>query len=524
MKKETLLDSREEVKAILMDAVRQGILTSAMSANPFPEKVSWALKPKFDTACWSFQAPTHRIYLGEGCLRNARPGLTRDALVEYATAYIRHERDGHGRYTIRTMKEIKHLLRPLAGVRKSPIPFPLFNLFADARIEHLIRVVDGDTLGWRRFEKEAESVMKSPSGVFFLIIQAETEAEALTDEWLVHEAKEQPERLERVMSYYKRVIACETEWDLRPIMLEWLEEFKDEDSPENQKKSGLGDSELQTGMELGENPGQAAAFDADTEDLNEETKKPSTSLDRGEKDSKTSRDGGTGHLLNSSRAELNEARIKKLTQSLRKAFVGPARSRDTDDPGNALALHNLLPGGDATTPFLEQKRQGRAKRKIEMVLDCSGSMGSANDDPMGYGRELVAALSDLSRSGLVKGGVMLTAVVSGKAQWEHFTLPMRREDICRMQGFASAEGIAHALESNVGRLRQAHRVFLYSDGCITDRQPNKQFLRTQGVEVIGLYCGEPEAAEDLAAHVKRSIIRKTPEDLALAMLKELKGI
>lgn len=194
------------------------------------------------------------------------------------------------------------------------------------------------------------------------------------------------------------------------------------------------------------------------------------------------------------------------------------------DPGNALALHNLLPGGDATTPFLEQKRQGRAKRKIEMVLDCSGSMGSANDDPMGYGRELVAALSDLSRSGLVKGGVMLTAVVSGKAQWEHFTLPMRREDICRMQGFASAEGIAHALESNVGRLRQAHRVFLYSDGCITDRQPNKQFLRTQGVEVIGLYCGEPEAAEDLAAHVKRSIIRKTPEDLALAMLKELKGI
>ena len=525
MKKESLLESEDAVKEILMDAVRQGILSSAMSVNPFPEKVSWALKPKFDTACWSFQDPTHKIYLGDGCLKNARPGLTRDELIEYATAYIRHERDGHGRYTIRTMKEIKHLLRPLEGIRKTPIPFSLFNLFADARIEHLIRKTDGDTLGWRRFEKQAEKAMPSPGGVFFLIIQAETEEAALTDDWLMLEAKENPTRLARVMAYYKRVIACETEWELRPIMLEWLEEFKDEEPPENQKGSGLGDSELQLGMELGENPGMAQTFDGDTESLSDdETKKPSTSLERGEKESKTSRDGGTGELLNHVSAELDENRIKKLAQSLRKAFVGPARQRDTDDPGNALALHNLLPGGDATLPFYEAKRRGRVKRKIAIILDCSGSMGSANTDPMGYGRELVAALSDLSRGGLVKGWVMLTAVVGGRAIWERFRLPMARADIQRMQGFAGAEGIAHALEANVRTLREAHRVFLYSDGCITDRKPNKEALRTQGVEVIGLYCGEPSAAEDLAAHVKRSIVRKTPEDLALAMLKELTGI
>ena len=46
-----LVTSVEDVKAILMDAVRQGILESAMSENPFPEKVRWALKPKFNTTC-----------------------------------------------------------------------------------------------------------------------------------------------------------------------------------------------------------------------------------------------------------------------------------------------------------------------------------------------------------------------------------------------------------------------------------------------------------------------------------------
>lgn len=519
-----LVTSVEDVKAILMDAVRQGILESAMSENPFPEKVRWALKPKFNTACWSFQDPTHQIYLGEGCLRNARPHLTRDELVDYALAYIRHERDGHGRYTIRTMKEIKHLLRPLPGVRTTPIPFPLFNLFADARIEHLIRVVDGTPLGWRRFEEKANKVMPSASGAFFLLIQAETEDAAPADEWLEFEAKEKPERLERVMHYYKRVIACETEWDLRPIMLEWLEEFAEESSPDNQKQSGLGDSELQQGYQLGEDANAAAAFNSDTESLSEEPNQPSKSLERGEENSKSSRDGGTGELLHSSRAILDEHRIKALVGALRKAFVGPSRTRDTDEPGPGLALHNLLPGGDATVPFCEKKRRGRAKRKVAIVLDCSGSMGSENTDPMGYGRELVAALSDLARSGLVSGWVMLTAVVGGAARWERFKLPMTRNDICRMQGFAGAEGIAHALESNVTTFRQAHRVFLYSDGCITDRQPNKQYLRTQGVEVIGLYCGEADAAEDLAKHVKRCIVRKTPEDLALAMLKELKGI
>lgn len=526
MKRESAVNSTEDVKSVLMDAVREAILVSAMSENPFPEKVSWALKPNFDTACWSYQNPVHQIYLGEGCLSNgmARPDLTRDELIEYATAYIRHERDGHGRYTIRSMEEIKHLLRPLDGIRKTSIPFPLFNLFADARIEYLIRKVDGDTLGWRRFEKPAEEVMKSPSGVLFLIIQAETEEHAVTDDWLAFEIKEAPERLDRVMSYYKRIVSCASEWDLRPIMLEWLEEFKDEDSPENQKKSGLGDSELQLGLTLGSSPAQAAAFNADVQSLVDDLKLPSQSLERGEENSRSSRDGGTGRLLSSRKAQLDELRIKKLTSALRKAFVGPARSRDTDEPTPGLALHNLLPGGDATMPFVELKRRGRAKRTVALIADCSSSMGSQGTDPMGYARELVAALSDLARAGLVKGTVLLTAVIRGQAIWERFTLPMSREEISRMQGFAEAEGIAHALEANIPVLCKAHRAFLYSDGAICDRQPDQEMLRRNGVEVIGLYCGQEAHASALKKHVKRTIIRQTPEELAWAMLKELKGM
>lgn len=515
---------RALVKDILMGVVREGILSSAMSADPFTEKVSWALKPNFETACWSFQSPTHKIYLGEGCLDRARPGLTQEQLHDYGMAYLRHERDGHGRYTLRKMSEITELLRPLPGVRDNPIPFSLFNLFSDARIEHLDRIRTGDNFRWREFELEATNVQKSPGGVLFLIIQAETEAEALTDTWLELEAQDKPDRLARVLDYYLRIIACKSEWDLRPLMLEWLDEFQDEEPPENQAMSGLGASELEQGFTLSGNATTAALFDFDVSSLTEPPKVPSKSLERGEENSKSSVDGGTGELLLTEEAELDERRIKQLTRLLRRTLVGPSRARDTDNATTAIALHNLLPGGDPTLPFVESSRRGRAKRKLGFIMDCSGSMGSEATDPMGYGREVVAAMSDLAREGLVSGYVLLSAVVGGKAQWQRFKLPMSRQEISRMHGFAGAEGLAHAMESNASVLRHMHRNFLYSDGSITDRQPDKGMLRAKGLEVIGLYCGETDSAAGLAKHVKRSIIRATPEDLALAMLKELKGM
>lgn len=520
-------------KNILMSAVRQGILQSAMSKNPFPEKVVWAIKPNFDTACWSFQSPVHKIFMGDSCLSNAKEGLTEEELIEYATAYLKHERDGHGRHTIRDFKVIDHMLRPLPGVRPTKIPFSLFNLFADARCEHLIRVADEEPLGWRKFESKATKVMPSPTGVLFRIIQAETEAEAVTDEWLEFEAKEQPERLERVMSYYLRVIACETEHEFRPLMLEWLDEFNEEQENQSREARGNGPGApgasqpggLELGLQLAADAAAAAEFEAGCEPLVTMPTPDQISTTVGaRKHEVTSRDAGTGHLLSCQSAILDEQNIRKLGVMLKKALVGPVRSSDTDSSTESLALHNLLPGGDATLPFSSKSRRGRGKRKVGLVLDVSGSMGSANTDPMGYGRDLVAAMSDLARQGAVSGFVLLTAVTGAGAQWERFKLPMSRKEIARMQGFAGAEGIANALYSNVADLRQMHRVFLYSDGNICDDAPDKAQLRAQGVEVVGLYCGDAADAEELKDHVKRAIIRKTPMDLAIAMLQELKGI
>lgn len=525
-----------DIASIIREATDQLILEDAMSILPFKEKTEWRLKPGFPTAAWSFSGSdtepgTHTIYMGDGMFSQARSGLTREELVAYAKAYGHHERDGHARATVRGKKNVDELLRPLMGTKRK-IPFPLFNLFEDARIEYRQRRIGGAQLNWRQFEKPpelADGAELRPESVLFYIIQSEAEDEALEDEWLAAAMKRDETLTRRVFDYYQRIVAAPDSWHLRPLMLEWLNEFV---PPEDEESSGdasgpmAESSELELGYGLSVSPGDKASFDAGTEVL-EGPGKSGMPKDgppgkgQGELDSiRTESEGESNLLAAAPVAKLNMAEVSQLARRLEKAFWSPSVARDSEDATPELCIENLLLADTRGRAWQEGRAKGRAvQRRIALVMDCSGSMMGG---PVEEGRKLIAALSLLAKRGVLTGEVLLTAVVGSKSQWLRLQLPINRRDIERIHAFAAAEGIEAALRRNVTSLARCHRVFLYSDGAICDAQPDKSWLRARGVEVIGLYCGTEESAVNLATHTRKVIVRSTPMALATAMVKQLK--
>lgn len=155
-------------------------------------------------------------------------------------SYGRHERE-HAR---RTPRDLKQVQKDLAAIK---VPFRLFNLFEDARIEHLSRLEQGTTFEWTTFE--ALAPMDHPQNAFLRCIQQEGEEDvALTEDETPLEASEgipenwvgrpMNEFYSRVQEYYARVCACGEAHMLYPIMREFLDEFP---QPESEDKGEPGE-------------------------------------------------------------------------------------------------------------------------------------------------------------------------------------------------------------------------------------------------------------------------------------------
>lgn len=156
-----------------------------------------------------------------------------DWLHKAIMSYGRHERS-HARHTPQDLNQVNRDLRTFG------IPFHYFNLFEDARIEHLDRQDQGMQFEWMMFEDLAPS--NHPAKMFLRCIQLEGEPDnlALEDE---SPFKGDPARTvsavaDSVQVYYKRACECPTAEHLYPILAEFLEEFKEDLPPPSSGKSG----------------------------------------------------------------------------------------------------------------------------------------------------------------------------------------------------------------------------------------------------------------------------------------------
>ncbi len=503
-------------------AVRTEVLAGILAGRDVEEELLIRIKPGFNTGCWTW-VPPHRIYIGSGIFDNpqVRPGLTEAQLARYTGAYVRHEQ-GHAQFTERDLKGIQGQLKA------DGLPFGLWNLFEDARMEAHYRRKHEIRFEWLEFERsdfDPEQVKSLPTlaqAMLFALIQSEGE---ITAESLEKHAaavgcsvcRDEARGVDRtaesvaqsVLGYYAETCAQEEALALLPILHRWVDEFGLPPPDDTGGAGGAGGGgDLELSMMLQADPGALEEFDKGTKDINGKeivggTKTPDELIDLPE--------GGTTNLLVGRGASIDERRVAVIVRHLRKLFQDRVRVEYSEDPAKRIsARHAALD----RAPYRHRTVTGAARRRFGLVIDCSGSMSGLH---IAEGRILVAALSQLAREGKMEGHVIL-AVGHGAFHWQRFRLPMSLESIGKIEAFGGAEGLEYALRSNIDVLRVADFVCVYTDGCITDDPIQKDWLHRRGVHTTGLYVGDAGYLAELEKYFDRSLIREDVEALAGAML------
>jgi hypothetical protein len=329
------------------------------------------------------------------------------------------------------------------------------------------------------------------------------------------------ERFRRVSEYYARLIAAEDTAGVYPVLVDWMEEFG---KPESAPSMGCGGipgekSDLEIGAQLAEDDDFRDDFDADTVPVkggSDDGAKGNKSVPA-DADENAEAIARKGEVLQdeSAAVPVDLARVLKLTEKLKKFFMAEARTVSTTTPQRRVSARHF--GLDR--PFYRVKvLKGKARQKLLVVVDCSGSMGSGNH--IEEGKILIAALSRLAREGYIEGHVLLSA---GKPpRWELYELPMADKIIARIDGFAPAEGLEPTIRDHITLAKDADYVFVYTDAQITDRPIDKAGLHRYGIFTWGLYVGDGDYHEKMQLYFDKDIIRPTAESLVDAMLLQKK--
>lgn len=504
-------------------AVRDEVLAGILEGRDLEEKLEIRVKPGFRTGCWTWRPP-HRIYIGSAIFenKNVRPDLTDEQRSRYIAAYVRHEQ-GHGMFTERDLKAAKAILET------EHIPFGLWNLFEDARMEAHYRRRFEVRFGWSEFEDpsfDPEFVKDLPSlaqAMLFALIQSEGDASLAVLEAHAVKAGCGEVRDERdgsrheassvarsVLGYYTEMCAMGSALaDITPLLRRWIEEFGQ--PPEQGGGGGSSDEERPTDLSLSlllqTDPAAAEAFDQDVKELSPKEPpggpNPEARIDLSE--------GGTADLLVGAGEEIDAGRVRLIVERLRRLFQERVRVEYSEEPAKRFSARHCA---IERPPYRHRTVTGPARQRVELVIDCSGSMTGIHIEEA---RILGAALSELALEGRIEGHIIL-AVGDDRFHWQRFRLPMSIESLGRIAAFGAAEGLEYALRANIDVLRRADIVCVYTDGCITDTPIDKTWLHQRGVYTWGLYVGDDRYLLELEKYFDRSLIRDSLEALAGAML------
>ncbi|WP_126223656.1 hypothetical protein [Burkholderia ambifaria] len=242
------------------------------AVSVFAEEIKTKLEKKRDAliargkkVAADFTKPTRSaVYEAKvAWVKDNLPKVLWDVLLEVIRkavgAFGRHERS-HARETPKDMKQVNRDLRTLG------IPFKLYNLFEDARIEHISRREIGGRFDWLGFEDPGP--LSDPYALFFRCIQLEGEpdTEALDSEDPYGDGTRTMGHVaDSVQSYYRRACDCAHAEHLYPIITEFLEEFRGdlkerlpEEGEEGEEGEGKPGSGSGKGKGKGSKPGESS--------------------------------------------------------------------------------------------------------------------------------------------------------------------------------------------------------------------------------------------------------------------------
>lgn len=467
----------------------------------------------FSTACWHHEKAAaghparHVITFGANLANNMKEGCN---LPDYAAAYHRHE-CAHSLYTERDLKALD------AECNKRGVPFPMLNLFEDARIEAKYRGEYDEKFDWAYYEQvqhvdPALPTADRAAAVFSAMIQTEVDPELLAEA-----VKDVPtSEVDDIRAFYDRTCAAATSSEVLPIMEEFKakygvsEQMKQPEAKAGGAKATAGD--LSASLAISSDPSKSKAFDEKVK----ESEKDEKSAAIGEKVDLRDRANGGVLTGRAGGVTFDLRRVQHLADLMASSFrAGPERYK-RETPSKRVLVRDYMLGRSKIYRAKEQQQANRDVH-VNLVFDCSGSMNAG--DVLSEGRYMVLAISELAKRGILKGHLILSVVdARNDARQQSIDLKnLTPEIVSQIHAYGSAEGLKNALDSNREKLDAAHLTMVYTDGNICDEAIDRKEWHRRGVFTIGCYIGKSDDCPKLRNWFDAPLCRSTSELLAQGM-------
>ena len=474
----------------------------------------------FDTACWAFDGSSHRIALGDRFHTamtgkpprvSAPSGMDQHA-IRLAEQLFRHEA-WHGRVTDRDLASIAQ------RCRDGRVPFALFNILEDARIEFRARLAEGGDFGWWRWFSNG-GLATDPVKYLWQLVNREgrptRSALPMAD-------------AAKVREFYDAACAAADSYAVVEVGRQWVEHFRGE----AETITVPGHLPRVDGA-VGEETDGSAPAGGDTADA------PSVE-GMGEREATTLRDGAgapgelgagahVGTRTSTKRVPwmyyadaaghpgfstpLDRLAADRLAAKLAEVVAATASANTARVATSGSRLH--LPGvisGAAQAFRTLGKTGGRAH--LTWIIDMSGSMGHDWNE---HGKTFVAAVLRLLRRRVITGSIWLTG------DGRHALVPtdLRDDELDTLLPTKESESVAVTLEAIRPVVEASHATVIYTDAALTDGHVDAGLWRARGVDLLGA-CVIPASAseyrqaklrEEMVRHFGRAISGRTGLELA----------
>lgn len=474
-------------------------------------KIATGRRYKFDidasvnTANWCYnnRLNRHEIKCGTSLDRicNADTKSSPKKLKEFIQQIIRHETE-HGIQTDRTN---------VVGTwcKDNGIPFRLYNLFEDCRIEYNSATrKDGDgAFRWVKYQDVDASYNLASSLLWAIKINEagiKSSASAYVPAWtgseyMVYNGKRRKTRL-IVLAFYRRIIATTCSMNLMPICLEWIELFGKEVPP------SMGDDTIN---------GELDPNSSEGEEVDE-----TSQVEVDESNSKHDRESS---WWDQRVKPINDHQISRIARAMN-SIVTKAKSTKNklSTMGSKISVDRVIQGSERS--FFKRGRT-RGKRRVTLVVDTSGSMESTWD--VHGGREFVLAFRRLARKNLIDLDILLTQVDHHRcAVSKRINKTDTDEWINNLDCQGCGEGVMQCIKRFLPLIKKSTTSIIFTDACLTDDDIDTQFYRNLGLNMIASYIEPNDWAvgcgrNRMNQHFARSVIATNATDLARRLMREI---
>jgi hypothetical protein len=429
---------------------------------------------------------------------------------------LRHE-IGHALYT-KVMRSETFIDR----LKKEGIPFPLFNVFEDCRIEFLLwkDFPEDGLFYWHKYmEKLDESASPAMSLLMLKVREAGQRvkrSKTLKTPYYFPKAKHLkyafPEKTyslhkKSVCDFYDTVLRLgdTDEEGMIKLLKEWIKLYgKETPSSPSDGVSGTPEGVSKDGEAKAEDEGsEREAGD------HSETVEGSESIKSGL--------GGFHVAPESIVSTADVAFSKRLFSQMLPIIKRACLSPEEIGRRGKLYLKRAIAG---FADCFRSSVPANGKRKIYLLIDMSGSM--CTDWNMGLSA-VASCFAQLRDAGMIELKCFLT---KGESRGKHFLADvsdLSAKGFFRLNPDGGAEMIKASLDLTKIHLMEADCSFIITDADITDTPIDPDAWRRQGIDLVGVCTasGERETAmkrEWMDKHFSRSFISESPSMLCRRML------